>query len=428
MPSDTRELRAPGNQSYPWTIVGVLWFCGFFNYADRQAVTSVFPLLEAEFGLSKTQQGMVGSAFMVVYACAAPLAGYVVDLASRRVLIVIGLAFWSVICAATALARSFHQLLFYRAAEGLGESFYFPASVSLLADYHGARTRSRAMSVHQTSVYVGTALGGALAGFLGERYGWRSPFWILGFLGLFYAVVVLRQVVEPVRGKSDGLRSTADELPRQGSGSLWDRIAAIVAIPAAAMLLAVFAGANFVAMALITWLTSFVKETYTLDLTRSALTANLPMQSGSLVGVLVGGALADWAARRAGGRIRVQAAGLLLGAPCVYLVGSTRSIPVLIMALTAVGFCKGLYDANIFASLYDLVPVHVRGTAAGLMNTIGWAGASIAPPAVGFVADRYGLSRALGSTTLVYVVVGLLALVASRLALTAAKPAGHPDV
>ena len=85
---------------------------------------------------------------------------------------------------ATALARTFNQLLFFRAAEGLGETFYFPASMSLLADYHGPRTRSRAMSIHQTSVYAGTALGGIAAAELGRQYGWRSPFLILGLVGL----------------------------------------------------------------------------------------------------------------------------------------------------------------------------------------------------------------------------------------------------
>jgi MFS family permease len=401
----------------------VLWFCGFFNYADRQAVTSVFPLLEEEFGLSKAQLGVLGSAFMVVYALAAPFAGYVVDRTSRRLLIVAGLIFWSIVCAATGLARSFRQLLAYRAAEGLGESFYFPASVSMLADYHGARTRSRAMSLHQTSVYAGTALGGALAGYLGQRFGWRSPFWVLGLTGMAYAVVVLRQVVEPVRGKADGLPASAeDELPRATTQGFWLNLAEVVRSPAAAMLLAVFAGANFVAMALITWLTSYVKETFGLDLTGSAVTANVAMQSGSLVGVLAGGALADWWGRRPGGRIRVQALGLLLGAPCVYWVGSTRSVPLLVAALAAVGLCKGLYDANIFASVYDVVPARVRGTAAGLMNTIGWTGGSLAPLAVGLAADRYGLRMAIASTAAVYVVVGLLALVAARLAAAAPKP------
>ena len=84
-------MRKPGRKqgiaagtAYPWLVVGLLWFCGFFNYADRQAVNSVFPLLEKEFSLSDLQLGMLGSAFMIVYASNSPFAGYVVDRVSRR--------------------------------------------------------------------------------------------------------------------------------------------------------------------------------------------------------------------------------------------------------------------------------------------------------------------------------------------------------
>ena len=114
-------------------------------------------------------------------------------------MITLGLAFWSLICAATALSRNFFQLIFFRGAEGLGESFYFPASMSVLADYHGPRTRSRALSIHQTSVYLGTAGGAVLAGYLGERLGWRSPFWVLGLAGMVYAVLLAFVLVEPRR-------------------------------------------------------------------------------------------------------------------------------------------------------------------------------------------------------------------------------------
>ena len=134
---------------------------------------------------------------MLVYALSSPFSGYTVDLLSRRLLIALGLTFWSLICAATALSRSFVQLVFFRGAEGLGESFYFPASMSVLADYHGPRTRSRALSIHQTSVYLGTAGGAVLAGYLGERLGWRSPFWVLGLAGMVYAVLLGFGLVEP---------------------------------------------------------------------------------------------------------------------------------------------------------------------------------------------------------------------------------------
>src|SRR4029077_13178844 len=129
--------------------------------------------------------------------------GFTVDLLPRRLLITAGLAFWSLICAATALSRSFAQLVFFRGAEGLGESFYFPASMSLLADYHRPKTRSRALSIHQTSVYLGTAGGAGLAGYLGERLGWRWPFWILGLAGMVYAVFLGFCLVEPPRESTD---------------------------------------------------------------------------------------------------------------------------------------------------------------------------------------------------------------------------------
>ena len=89
----------------------MLWFAGFFNYADRQGVYSVFPLIQREFDLSKSQLGYLGSAFMVVYAASSPFSGYTVDLLPRRLLITLGLTFWSLICAATALSRSYYQLL-----------------------------------------------------------------------------------------------------------------------------------------------------------------------------------------------------------------------------------------------------------------------------------------------------------------------------
>jgi MFS family permease len=410
-----------------WRVVLLLWFCGFFNYADRQAVFSVFPLIGAEFELSKSAKGAIGSAFMIVYATMAPFAGYLVDRFSRRWLIAAGLGVWSLVCAATALSQRFWHLLAFRAAEGLGESFYFPASMSLLADYHGPRTRSRAMSTHQTSVYAGTAVGGVLAGFLGERYDWRMPFYVLGALGILYALILPWLIREPRRGAAEGESALpANDAAADGaSGTLLGNLQEIARIPAAVALLAAFAGANFVAMTLLAWLPDFVYEKFHLDLTRSAAVAGLFMPGANLLGAVLGGMLADRVAWRPGGRIRVQAAGLLLGAPCVLLVGLAGSLPLLIVALVGMGLCKGVYDANIFASVYDVVRPGIRGTAAGFMNTVGWIGGSLAPILVGTTADRLGLSQAIAWTALVYVLAGVLAVLASRLVPRRPEPSAH---
>jgi sugar phosphate permease len=415
VPAAHKKAGVPVGPAYPWIVLGLLWICGFLNYADRQALYSVFQPLKEEFQLDDQQLGWIGSSFMIVYATTAPLAGFVVDRLSRRVLVPAGLAFWSLICAATGYCNSYWQLIAVRAAEGLGESFYFPASMSLLADYHGPRTRSRALSIHQTSVYLGTAGGAVLAGGLARRYGWPAPFLALGAVGMLYAFVLSVWLVEPSRGQAEEVKDSTP-VEHADAATIWEKIARILKNPAALLLLLVFVGANFVAATLLTWLPTFILRQFKLNIADSSLTSAVwPM--ASLVGALCGGVLADWRAQyRKGGRIRIQSLGLILGAPFVYWTGISGTLPVLVAALIGAGLCKGIYDANIFASLFDVVAPEDRGTAAGLMNSVGWTGGSLAPFAVGYASDWYGLSAAIGSTAVVYFLVGILALFAAWVA------------
>src|SRR5690606_8558370 len=182
----------------------MLWLVCFFNYADRQAIFSVFPLLREEMGLSNVQLGIVAGAFMWVYAAFGPIAGLIGDRLSRKSLILGGFFFWSVVTIATALSTQYWHLVLFRALEGLGEAFYFPAAMSMVADYHGPRTRSRAMAIHQSSVYAGTIAGGTVAGVMGQFYGWRSGFYLFGTAGVALAVLLFFFLREPERGASEG--------------------------------------------------------------------------------------------------------------------------------------------------------------------------------------------------------------------------------
>jgi sugar phosphate permease len=154
---------------------------------------------------------------------------------------------------------------------------------------------------------------------------------------------------------------------------------------------------------------TFLKQEFHLNLAASGLAATIFVQLASMLSSPLGGWWADVLRRKsAGGRMKVQAIGLICGAPFVVLCGWTRSIPVLIVALAAWGFFKGLYDANIFASLFDVVPAEARGTAAGFMNMIGWLGGGAAPLVVGFVARSYSLGLAISMAAAVYVVGAVL--------------------
>jgi MFS family permease len=388
---------------YKWAVVLMLWTICFCNYADRQAIFSVFPLLEREMHLTPVQLGLLGSAFAWVYGLAAPLAGMMVDRVRRKTAILGGLHLWSAICIATVFSRTFRQLFFFRAAEGLGETFYYPASMSLLSDYHGRDTRSRAMGLHQTSVYIGTIGGGFFAGLIGQYYGWRLSFIVFGTFGILLGFVLHRFLVEPPRGATE---SAADV---RGALSFPEFLRLVARTPTVVCLLGAFMCANFVAVVLLSWMPKFLYDKFHMGLAMSGLTATLFVQLASLVGAPVGGWLADaWRRRSPRGRLAVQCAGVLGGAPFVAVCGLTSSVAVLIAALTLWGFFKGLYDANIFASVYDVVPPEARGTAAGFMNAIGWlAGGGSAPVVIGIVAQRSSLGFAIALASAVYIAAAI---------------------
>jgi MFS family permease len=410
----TQASALTAKSSYKWWVVAMLWLISFFNYADRQAIFSVFPLLEREMHLTPVQLGLLGSAFAWVYGLGAPFAGMIVDRVRRKTAILGGLHAWSLICMATVLSRDFRHLFFWRAAEGLGETFYYPASMSLISDYHGRETRSRAMGLHQTSVYMGTIGGGFFAGLIGQYYGWRWSFIVFGGLGVLLGFVLKRFLIEPPRGAAEvaevrGAHATA---ALAGGLSLPAFLRLVARTPTLLCLMGAFMCANFVAVVLLSWMPKFLYDKFEMGLAMAGLTATIFVQLASMAGAPVGGWLADTLRRRTPrGRMAVQMIGVLGGAPFVVLCGLTSSVGVLIVALTAWGFFKGLYDANIFASAFDVVRPEARGTTAGFMNAVGWlAGGGSAPVVIGIIAQRESLGLAIALASIVYVAAGLLLL------------------
>ena len=387
---------------YKWVVVALLWLVCFFNYADRQAIYSVFPLLKSEMHLTDVQLGIVGASFMWVYAAAAPVAGAIADRFARKTIVIGGLIAWSLITVATALSTEYSHLVVFRALEGLGEAFYFPASMSMLSDYHGPGTRSRAMAIHQSSVYAGTIAGGSVSGAMAQALGWRSSFYLFGTVGAVLGLVLILWLREPARG-------TPTESRRSAAG-----VTMILRMPMVLILMAVFVGANFVASIVLTWMPSFLYTKFGMSLAAAGFSSTAYLQIASVGGVITGGVLADRLARRVrAGRMIIQALGLLAAVPFVVVTGWTLSVPILIAALVGFGYFKGFYDANIWASLHDVVPVERRATSVGLMNAVGWIGGGIAPVAIAVASERYGMSASISASAAVYVVAGSLLVLGS---------------
>jgi MFS family permease len=401
------------SSSYKWLVVGMLWFVCFFNYADRQAIFSVFPLIKEQLHLSDVELGIIGGSFMWMYAIFGPFAGWLCDRLPRKTLVLGGLIFWSVVTAATAVTHSYLQLTICRALGGLGEAFYFPAAMSLISDYHGAATRSRAMSLHQSSVYAGSIAGGALSGFIGQYYGWRSSFVLFGIAGIVLGLLLWGLLREPVRGMSEVVEPAGEErLPvahAPSGGGMMEGFREVLRNRMVRLLIFVFIGANFVAVVFLTWMPTFLYQKFHMSLSMAGVNSTVYLQIASVLGVLSGGWLADVLVRRmSGGRLLTQSLGLLCGVPFLFLTGWTNSVPFLILAMVGFGYFKGLYDANIFAGLYDVVPVERRGVAAGVLNSLGWLGAGFAPISIALGAAHYGMSACISATAGIYLLIGLL--------------------
>jgi MFS family permease len=349
---------------------------------------------------------------------------------------------------ATGWSQKFWQFFAVRATEGFGEAFYFPASMSLISDYHGGRTRSRAMSIHQSSVYIGTIGGGVLGGFFAEKYGWRAGFYFFGLAGIALALVLSRFLREPTRGQSEigaergrprpqfvrepdrgQLEMETPPLVAGESPSVAEVIRAIFRTPTALVLMLVFVGANFVAVTFLTWMPTFLGEKFGLTLTLAGLAGTVFIQLASAIGSPVGGALADVLSRKSpSGRIAVQAAGLAIGSVFVFFTGMTRDVRVLMLVMTIFGFCKGLYDANIFAALYDVVHPRARATAAGVMNAVGWTGGALAPTIIGWLLTRGGRENEVANMSLAIACGGAIYLAGAALLLVAALFFARRDV
>jgi MFS transporter, Spinster family, sphingosine-1-phosphate transporter len=412
-PAARQEGRRPG--WYKWLVVALFWCAFFLNQADRQVIFAVFPLVERDLGLSQTELGLTGSLFFWVYGLTAPLAGAIGDRFSRKRILVTALLVWSAATLGSGAATGFVMLLALRALTGAGEAFYFPSANSIITDYHGAATRATAMSLHLTALYFGIITSGWLAGWLGERYGWRAAFGVFGAAGIGFALILARLLAEPPRGLSE--QGGAAARPVEAAGmSLAARVRETVRRPTAVALIFVFVCMNFVNAAYLPWMTKLLYERFDYGLAAAGFHATFWHHAGAFLGVLAGGRLADrLAARSRLSRPLVQAAGLFGGAPFIFLLGWAEWGAAVFAGMALFGVFRGLYDSNLLASLYEVVRPEARATATGMFMAAGFLFGGTASVIVGSLSQRLGLGMALASTSLAYVVGGLTLLAACAL-------------
>ncbi len=399
---------------YPWIVVGLLWVVALLNYMDRQMLSTMRDYMALDISELNSAEafGALMGIFLWIYAVVSPFAGTVADRMSRKWLIVGSLAVWSFVTLMMGYCTTFSQLKWLRGLMGVSEALYIPSSLSLIADYHSGKSRSLAVGIHMTGLYLGQALGGFGANFASVLT-WQQTFQWFGIIGIVYAVVL----VFFLREKRDyAPKAVVQDAPKAPNVSIWKSFALIFSNIAFWAILFFFASSSMPGWATKNWLPTLFQGSLDIPMEKAGPIATITIAAASLLGVLIGGPLSDrWVKKNLRGRIFTSAIGLAMMIPALVLVGLGNGLVAAIAAGVIFGVGYGMFDTNNMPILCQFVPSRLRATAYGFMNTVGVAMGAVCTQVLGRMQDG-------GHLGLAFAVLGIVTALALAVQLLVLKP------
>ncbi len=373
------------SKKYPWIVVALLWVVALLNYMDRQMLSTMKPSMMVDISelQSATNFGYLMAIFLWIYGFMSPVSGIIADRVNRKWLIVGSLFVWSGVTFMMGYAETFNQLYWLRAIMGVSEALYIPAGLSLIADYHSDKTRSLAVGIHMTGLYMGQALGG-FGATIADKFSWQQAFHSFGIIGIVYSVVLIFFLRE--KRNTEAINDVAKEKPSlfKGLGVLFTNIAFWI-------ILFYFAIPSLPGWGVKNWLPTLFSENLNIDMAKAGPLSTITIAASSFIGVIFVGILSDkWVQKNLRGRIYTSAIGLGLTIPALLFIGFGHSLFAVIGSAFCFGFGFGMFDANNMPILCQFVSKKYRATAYGLMNMMGvFAGA--------FITDLLGKSTDKGN-------------------------------
>jgi len=392
-------------------ILVVLTAINFVNYLDRYVLFAVLEPMSQELGLRDSQSGLLGTAFIVVYALASPLLGPLGDRVSRKYITAISVGVWSLATIGSGFAESYESLFAMRAAVGIGEAGYAVVAPAVIADLFRPEVRGRKLAYFYLATPMGSALGYLLGGAIAEAYGWRAAFFVAGGPGVAFALLAL-WLPEPQRGASDG-DAGAEPSPTMSTLATVRRL---FRSPAWRINTAGTTMMTFAIGGLGAWMPTYLQRSHGLSTGEAGTSFGAITVMGGLVGTLLGGWLGDRAqARGAGGYFRISGIGLLLGAPFALLLPLQSTATLTLMVAFGAELLLFLNTGPLNAALVACVPatVRVRAVAVNVL-VIHMLGDAISPPLMGWVSERWSLALAIALTAVPIAVGGALLLYGAR--------------
>lgn len=363
---------------YPWLVVALLWVVALLNYMDRQMLSTMQGAMKADIvELQKAEAfGALMAVFLWIYGLVSPFAGVVADRVSRKKLVVGSLFVWSAVTYLMGYATDFNQLYALRALMGVSEALYIPSALSLIADWHEGKSRSLAIGIHMTGLYVGQAIGG-FGATVAATFSWNSTFHWFGILGIAYSVVLALLLYDKPKDASASLQAAV--AAKQPKESMWRGLSVVLSTWAFWVILIYFAVPSLPGWATKNWLPTLFAENLGIDMAQAGPMSTITIAASSFVGVILGGVLSDkWVLRNIRGRIYTSAIGLGMTIPALVLLGFGHSIVAIVGAGLLFGVGFGMFDANNMPILCQIISAKYRATAYGIMNMVGvFAGAAV---------------------------------------------------
>lgn len=395
---------------YPWVVVALLWVVALLNYMDRQMLSTMKVAMMGDIHeLEKAENfGRLMAIFLWIYALMSPMAGLIADRVNRKWLIVGSLSVWSAVTLAMGYSSSFDQLYALRALMGVSEALYIPAGLALIADYHRGNTRSLAVGIHLSGLYLGQALGG-FGATVAHEYSWQQAFHLFGLIGIAYSFVLiffLKDHRTKVHGApkmkfGDGLASVKNSLGMLfGTMSFW-------------IVMFYFTAPSFPGWAVKNWMPTLFSSTLGIDMSIAGPMATITIAGSSLISVILGGILADrWIKTNIKGRIYTGVIGLSMMVPALVFLGYGTGYFGVIGGAILFGLGFGMFDANSMPILCQFVSPRHRAAGYGLMNMAGISAGAVVTIFLGKSTDtgRLGPDVAMLAIPVVIAIVMQLTL------------------
>lgn len=399
-------------KAYPWIVVGLLWIVALLNYMDRQMLSTMRDAMQIDISEleSAVNFGRLMAIFLWIYGLVSPFAGAIADRVSRKWLIIASLGVWSAVTTLMSFCTNYNEIFWLRALMGISEALYIPAALSLIADYHTGKSRSFAIGIHMTGLYLGQAVGG-FGATLAAAFSWQQTFHWFGIIGVAYAVLLMVLLYEKRDVAQENISATPEQkIPvLKGFGMIFSNMAFWV-------ILFFFASTSLPGWATKNWLPTLFADSLNTPMSQAGPISTITIALSSFLGILAGGPLSDkWVKRNVKGRVYTSAIGLAMMIPALILLGLGKGMFAAVAAGLFFGIGYGMFDTNNMPILCQFVPSKLRATAYGIMNMTGVMMGAVCTQILGKWAEG-------GNLGLAFAVLGCIIAVALVAQITILNP------